>query len=37
MGLIVRRTDRDPPPAGAALWTFVVKKGNAFLPKRVSP
>jgi hypothetical protein len=34
---VVRRTDRDLPPAGAALWTFIVKKGSAFLPKRVSP
>ncbi|MGA7855074.1 MAG: LysR family transcriptional regulator [Candidatus Acidiferrales bacterium] len=33
---VVRRTDRDLPPAGAALWTFIVKKGSAFLPKRVS-
>ncbi|MGB8839229.1 MAG: LysR family transcriptional regulator, partial [Candidatus Acidiferrales bacterium] len=33
---VVRRTDRDLPPAGSALWTFIVKKGNAFLPKRVS-
>jgi hypothetical protein len=24
------------PPAGGALWTFIVKKGGAFLPKRVS-
>jgi LysR family transcriptional regulator, low CO2-responsive transcriptional regulator len=34
---VVRRTDRDLPPAGAALWTFFVKRGSAFLPKRVSP
>jgi hypothetical protein len=34
---VVRRTDRDLPPAGTALWTFIVKKGNVFLPKRVSP
>jgi LysR family transcriptional regulator, low CO2-responsive transcriptional regulator len=33
---VVRRTDRDLPPAGTALWTFIVKKGSAFLPKRVS-
>ncbi len=24
------------PPAGGAHWTFIVKKGGAFLPKRVS-
>jgi DNA-binding transcriptional LysR family regulator len=34
---VVRRTDRDLPPAGTALWTFIVEKGSAFLPKRVSP
>jgi hypothetical protein len=33
----VRRTDRDLPPASGALWAFIVKKGSAFLPKRVSP
>jgi DNA-binding transcriptional LysR family regulator len=30
---VVRRTDRDLPPAGGALWTFIAKKGSAFLPQ----
>jgi LysR family transcriptional regulator, low CO2-responsive transcriptional regulator len=29
---VVRRSDRELPPAGRALWTFIVKKGSAFLP-----
>ena len=29
---VVRRSDRDLPPAGGALWTFVAKKGRTFLP-----
>jgi LysR family transcriptional regulator, low CO2-responsive transcriptional regulator len=33
---VVRRTDRDLPPAGRALWTFIVKKGSAFLPRRLA-
>lgn len=33
---LVRRSDRELPPAGAALWTFIAKKGNAFLPQRGS-
>jgi DNA-binding transcriptional LysR family regulator len=30
---VVRRSDRELPPAGRALWTFIAKKGNNFLPK----
>lgn len=33
---VVRRTDRDLPRASRALWKFIVKKGTAFLLKRVS-
>jgi LysR family transcriptional regulator, low CO2-responsive transcriptional regulator len=33
---VVRRADRELPPAGVALWTFIAKKGNAFLPQRGS-
>jgi DNA-binding transcriptional LysR family regulator len=29
---VVRRSDRELPPAGRALWTFVAKKGSDFLP-----
>ncbi len=29
----VRRSDRDLPPASKALWMFITKKGNAFLPR----
>jgi len=29
---VVRRSDRELPPAGSALWTFIKKKGSAFLP-----
>ncbi|MDP9338215.1 MAG: LysR substrate-binding domain-containing protein [Acidobacteriota bacterium] len=29
---VVRRTDRELPPAGRALWTFIAKKGSTFLP-----
>lgn len=30
---VVRRSDRELPPAGKALWTFVAKKGSVFLPQ----
>jgi len=30
---VVRRSGRELPPAGKALWTFVAKKGSAFLPQ----
>jgi len=30
---VVRRSDRDLPPAGGALWTFIAKKGSTFLPQ----
>jgi len=30
---VVRRSDRELPPAGSALWTFIAKKGNSFLPQ----
>lgn len=30
--LVVRRSDRDLPAAGTALWAFIVKKGKSFLP-----
>jgi DNA-binding transcriptional LysR family regulator len=29
---VVRRSDRELPPAGGALWTFIAKKGKTFLP-----
>jgi DNA-binding transcriptional LysR family regulator len=29
---IVRRSDRELPPAGKALWTFISRRGKAFLP-----
>jgi DNA-binding transcriptional LysR family regulator len=32
----VRRADRELPPAGSALWTFIAKKGHTFLPKRIA-
>jgi len=30
---VVRRSDRDLPPAGGALWTFIARKGSTFLPQ----
>ena len=33
---VVRRSDRDLPPAGLALWTFVVKMGRGLLPEHES-
>ena len=32
----IRRFDRELPPAGHALWTFIVKKGRGFLPQHES-
>ncbi|MGB8988774.1 MAG: LysR family transcriptional regulator [Candidatus Sulfotelmatobacter sp.] len=29
---VVRRSDRDLPPAGRALWNFIATKGSTFLP-----
>jgi LysR family transcriptional regulator for metE and metH len=29
---VVRRSDRDLPPAGKALWNFIGTKGSTFLP-----
>lgn len=31
---VVRRLDRELPPAGSALWSFIIKRGNSFLPKQ---
>lgn len=33
---VVRRSDRELPPAGGALWKFIAKNGNSFLPQRGS-
>jgi len=30
---VVRCSDRELPPAGSALWTFIARKGKAFLPR----
>jgi DNA-binding transcriptional LysR family regulator len=30
---VVRRSDRELPPAGGALWTFIARKGSTFLPQ----
>lgn len=30
---VVRRSDRELPPASGALWTFIAKKGSSFLPR----
>jgi uncharacterized protein YndB with AHSA1/START domain len=30
---VVRRSNRDLPPAGRALWAFIVTKGRSFLPR----
>ena len=32
----IRRSDRELPPAGLALWEFIVKRGRDFLPQRES-
>jgi len=31
---VVRRSDRELPPAGRALWTFIATKGRSFLPNQ---
>ncbi len=30
---VVKRSNRDLPPAGSALWNFISAKGRSFLPK----